>query len=103
MLVMFALLAIVAGVVYLVQQPTMDVTFNYERAAQREDGTPLPLEEIRFTRLYCDGALVAEEVGADGDITAALTAGEHSCYSTHVDLQKYESSPSNVMQKTVEF
>lgn len=103
MFVTAALAAIVAGLFYWYWSRTMDVTFNYEPAAQREDGSPLPLEEIRFTRLYCDGELVAEEVGADGHITAALRAGEHTCYSTHVDLHKYESPPSNVMQKTVEF
>ena len=79
------------------------MTFEYERAVQREDGTPLPLEEIRYTRLYCDGKLVAEEAGADGDITAALRAGDHECYSTHVDLHRYESPPSNPMRKLVEF
>lgn len=82
---------------------TADVTYTYRAATQREDGTPLSLKEIKYTRLYCDGKLIAQEAGADGDITAALTAGHHVCFGTHVDTNEVESLPGNAIEKRVEF
>jgi len=81
---------------------TADVKFIYQRATEYEDGTPLSLEEIRYTQLYCDGGLVAAEAGADGEILAALTGGSHYCYATHVDINNVESIPSNTITRVVE-
>ena len=101
LLVLLALLGACVGIVYT-DAETADVKFTYQRATEYEDGTPLSLEEIRYTRLYCDGKQVAQEVGADGDISAALTVGSHDCYGTHVDTNDVESNPSNAVTKLVE-
>ncbi|MGI9427127.1 MAG: hypothetical protein ACR2NM_00605 [Bythopirellula sp.] len=81
---------------------TTDVTFTYQRATEYEDGTPLSLEEIKYTRLYCDGKQVAQEAGAYGDISAELTGGSHDCYATHVATNNVESKPSGILTKFVE-
>ena len=81
---------------------TADVIFTYQRATEYEDGTPLSLEEIKYTQLYCDGRRVAQEVGADGDILASLTGGFHDCYATHVDTNGAESIPGNTITRFVE-
>jgi hypothetical protein len=70
------------------------VDFTYTRADQYTDGTPLPIEEIQFTRLYCDGSLVSEEPGADQNFSVELGIGTHECYATHVDIYDRESDPS---------
>ena len=81
---------------------TADVIFTYERATEYEDGTPLSLEEIKYTQLFCDGRRVAREGGADGDILASLTGGYHDCYATHVDINGVESIPGNTITRFVE-
>jgi hypothetical protein len=81
---------------------TADVKFIYQRATEYEDGTPLSLEEIKYTELYCDGGLVAREAGADGQILAALTGGSHYCYATHVDINDVKSIPGNTITRIVE-
>ena len=104
LLVIF-LVAIAAfvGIVYtLSDAETVNTTFTYQRATEREDGTPLLLEEIKYTRLFCDGELSAQEDGADGDIAAELPAGSHVCYGTHVDTDGLESRPSDPVTKLVE-
>lgn len=103
LLILLAILGAVAGIVYTIPDTrTADVTFTYQRATQYEDGTPLSLEEIKYTRLFCDGKQVAQEAGADGDISAALTAGSHDCYGTHVATNGVESKPSSTVTKFVE-
>jgi len=77
------------------------VSFTYTRATVYDDGTPMPLAEIQFTRLYCDGALQGEEPGADQNIDGNLSIGTHSCYATHVDIYNRESMPSNSVQRIV--
>ena len=77
------------------------VTFSYIRATEYDNGTPMPVEEIQFTRLYCDGALVAEELGADLNIVGNLSIGTHTCYGTHVDIYDRESVPSATVQRIV--
>jgi len=101
LLVPLALLGAFVGIVYT-NPETADVKFTYQRATEYEDGTPLSLEKIKYTRLYCDGTQVAQEVGADGDISAALTVGSHDCYGTHVDTNNVESNPSTAVTKLVE-
>ncbi len=77
------------------------VDFTYTRATQYEDGTPLPLDEIAETRLYCGDVMVASEAGADGDfMDVVLTPGTYDCYATHVATNGLESQPSNIVQKT---
>ncbi len=103
LLILLAILAAFVVIVYTIPDAgTADVTFTYQRATEREDGTLLSLKEIKYTRVYCDGKLVAQEAGADGDISAALTAGSHNCYGTHVDSNDLESNPSDTVIKTVE-
>lgn len=103
LLVLLAILGVLLGIVYTASDvETTSVTFNYQRATEREDGTPLLLEEIKYTRLFCDGRQVAQEAGADGDISAELTAGSHDCYGTHVDTNGLESNPSDPVIKFVE-
>ena len=77
------------------------VNFTYTAATERVDGTPMPLAEIAASRLYCDGSLLEEEVGADGDFNPDLGLGSHSCYATHVDTDGQESDPSNTVVKVV--
>ena len=103
LVILLAILGAVAGIVYTTMDVrTADVTFTYQRATEYEDGTPLSLEEIKYTRLFCDGKQVAQEDGADGDISATLTAGSHDCYGTHVDINDVESRPSHTVTKLVE-
>jgi hypothetical protein len=103
LLVLLALLGAFVGIVYTnPDAETADVKFTYQRATEYEDGTPLSLEKIKYTRLYCDGKQVAQEVGAGGDISAVLTVGSHDCYGTHVDTNDVESNPSNAVTKLVE-
>jgi len=78
------------------------VSFTYTRATQYDDGSPMPLAEIQFTRLYCDGALAGEESGADQNIDGDLTIGSHDCYATHVDIYDRESVPSNTVTRIVD-
>ncbi len=77
------------------------VNFTYVRATQRVDGTALALADIAETRLYCDGALVTTEPGADETIDGDLGLGSHSCYATHVDTAAQESDPSNTVMRVV--
>jgi hypothetical protein len=103
LLVLLAVFGAFVGIVYMISDSeTANVTFTYQRATEREDGTPLSLEEIKYTRVYCDGKQVVQEAGADGDISAALTGGSHDCYGTHVDTNDLESNPSNTVTKIVE-
>jgi len=103
LLVLLAALGAFVVIVYTVPNTeTTNVTFTYERATEREDGTPLLLEEIKYTRLYCDGKKVAQEAGANGDISAELTGGPHNCYGTHVDTNDLESNPSSTVTRFVE-
>jgi len=102
-LVLLAVFGAFVGIVYMIpDSKTANVTFTYQRATEREDGTPLSLEEIKYTRIYCDGKWVVQEAGADGDISAALTGGSHDCYGTHVDTNDLESNPSSTVTKIVE-
>lgn len=101
-LFLLAVLGAFVGIVYTTPDAaTANVTFTYQRATEREDGTPLSLEEIKYTRLFCDGKQVAQEAGADGDISAELPGGSHDCYGTHVDTNNVESNPSNTVTKFV--
>ena len=79
------------------------VTFTYTPATEYVDGTPMPLSDIDFTRLYCDGSMVAEEAGADGGFFVVLGFGTHNCHATHVVIgaSVEESAPSNVVVKVV--
>jgi len=79
------------------------VNFTYDPATQYTDGTPMPLSDIDFTRLYCDGILVDEEVGADGDFSVLLGFGTYNCVATHVVSAAItpESGPSNTVVKVV--
>lgn len=77
------------------------VDFNYTRATQRVDGSPLLESEIQSTRLYCDGVMIAEEPGADQDFQVDLGVGSHTCHATHVDTNDQESDPSNIVVKVV--
>ena len=78
------------------------VNFTYTRATTNVDGTPLALEDIAFTRLYCDGTMVVEEPGADQDFSYDLGVGSHDCYATHVHVNGEESDPSNIVTKVVQ-
>ena len=81
------------------------VNFNYTRATQNVDGTPLAEADIAFTRLYCDSVMVAEEAGADQNFQVDLGVGTHTCHATHVALgpdgAELESDPSNIVVKVV--
>ncbi len=77
------------------------ITFTYVRATARTDGTALALADIAETRLYCDGALVTTEPGADENIDADLSLGAHNCHATHVDTVGQESDPSNIVMRVV--
>lgn len=76
----------------------------YTPATEYEDGTPLPLSQIAETRLYCNGALVASEAGADGvfdDAKSLLPVGDNVCYGTHVATNAMESRPGESITVTV--
>jgi hypothetical protein len=103
LLALLAILGVLLAIKYTNSgAETADVKFIYQRATEYEDGTPLSLEEIKYTQLFCDGRQVAREAGADGDILAALTGGSHDCYVTHVDINFGESIPSNTITRFVE-
>lgn len=91
------------GIAYMIlDAETANVKFTYQRATEREDCTALSLEEIKYTRLFCDGKQVAQEAGANGEISAKLAGGSHDCYGTHVDTNDMESKPSNILTRFVE-
>ena len=103
LLLLLVILGTLVGIVYMTTDSTIsDVTFTYQRATEREDGTALLPEEIKLTRLFCDGKWVAQEAGADGDISVMLTSGPHDCFATHVDIDDLESKPSNSVTRFVE-
>lgn len=103
LLIVLAMVVVSVGVVYTLREAnSVNVTFTYQRATERADGTPLPLEEIKFTRLFCNGQQVAEEAGADGEITVRLEEGYHSCYMTHVDNTGLQSAAGNLVKKYVQ-
>ena len=90
------------GLVSIAVVQGVDVT--YTAATEYEDGTPLPVEEIAETRLYCNGELVASEPGADGafeGVQALLPVGANQCYGTHVATNAKESQPSNTITVVV--
>lgn len=102
-LVLLAILGAFVGIVFIIPDAeTVDVTFTYQRATEYADGTPLSLEEIKHTQLFCDGIRVAREDGADGDLSAELTSGSHDCYGTHIDTNDVSSNPSSTVTKLVE-
>lgn len=76
-------------------------SITYTAATTYEDGTDLPLSEIAETRLYCDGNLAITELGADGQFDPVLSAGDHTCYATHVATNGLESVPSNTIEYRV--
>jgi hypothetical protein len=79
------------------------VTFTYTPATEYVDGSAMPLSDIDFTRLYCNGAMVDEEPGADGEFSVLLGFGSYDCYATHVVniATTPESDPSNTVTKVV--
>jgi hypothetical protein len=77
------------------------LNFTYIRATEYSNGAAMPIEEIQFTRLYCDGSLVAQEDGADQNIDGDLGIGSHDCYGTHVDIYDRESIPSASVTRVV--
>ena len=85
----------------LVAAPVVFATdATYTPASTYEDGTNLPLTEIAETRLYCNGGATPAitEPGADGafeNLEATLSAGDNTCYATHVSTNGLESLPSN--------
>jgi hypothetical protein len=101
-LVLLAIFGAFVGIVFMIPEATVNVTFTYQRATEREDGTPLSLGDIKHTQLYCHGKLVAREDGADGDVSAELTIGYHVCHATHADNNYLTSHPSNPVTKLVE-
>jgi len=51
---LLAILGAFVGIVSMIPDAeTVDVTFTYQGATEREGGTPLSLEEIKHTRLFC--------------------------------------------------
>ena len=78
--------------------------FAYTRAVAYTDGTPLPIDQIAETRLYCDGDPTPKVVkpGADGTFTGVVFApGEHSCTATHVATNGLESVQSDPVVFTI--
>ena len=88
----FYALLVALGFIVPVIAATKD--FTYTPATFYEDGTPLPLDQIAETRLYCNGDLVASEAGADGDFTVILPPGDYECWGTHLATNGLESQPS---------
>ena len=103
LLLLLAIVGTLMGIAYITTDSTASpVTFTYERATEREDGSALLPEQIKLTRLFCDGKWVAQEAGSDGDISAMLSSGTHDCFATHVDTNNLESKPSNSVKRFVE-
>lgn len=87
----------------VVSAPT---SFTYTPATTYTDGSPLPIDQIAETRLYCrqgqvDYTLVASEAGADGDFEVDLAPGSWECVATHVATNSQESGFSNTVSKLV--
>lgn len=89
------------GLVVAIPIEAIEMTVTYTRATEYSDGTPMPLSDIAESRLYCDGALVATEPGADQDWNPDMAPGTYQCYGTHYDIYDRESIPSNMIQRTV--
>ena len=90
------------GLITVALVQSMDVT--YTPATEYVDGTPLPIEDIAETRLYCNDVVVASEPGADGvfqDVVASLPVGDNVCYGTHIGTNALESDASNSITVTV--
>ena len=89
--------------VAVVVQP-QPIDLDYTRPTTYEDDSPLPIEEIAETRLYCNDVLVLTEPGADerfDRIDAVLAPGTYTCYGTVVATNGLESRPSNTVERTV--
>ena len=93
-------LGIIVAVPILPVEAVM-VEFTYTRATEYTDATPMPLAEIANTNLYCNGALVVSEPGADEAFNPDMVPGVYDCYATHIDIYGRESGMSNTVQKTV--
>ena len=89
------------GLVVAMPIQAVETIFTYIRATEYSDGTPMPLSEIKETRLYCDGELVSSEPGADQNFNPDLTPGNYSCYAVHGDIFGREGDRSNIVEKVV--
>ena len=89
------------GLVVAITADAVIVDFTYVRAVAYDDGTAMPLAEIQSTQLYCNGALVVSELGADEGFSPELVPGDYTCYATHTDIFGRESIPSNEVTKQV--
>lgn len=96
----YALLVSV-GVIIALPAAAVTVEFTYTRATEYTDLTPMPIAEIAETRLYCNGTLIATELGADESFNPDMTPATYDCYATHIDIYGRESNPSNTVQKVV--
>ena len=89
------------GLVVAIQADAVQVDFTYTRATQYDDGTSMPLAEIQSTQLYCNGAIVVTELGADESFNPDMDPGDYTCFATHTDIFGRESNPSNEVTKQV--
>lgn len=85
------------GIIAVATSMAQPVQFSYVRATERVDGSPLALEDIQWTSLYCNGGLVIKEPGADLAFNEEFMPGTYECYATHTDTKGQESDPSNTV------
>ena len=97
-LVAFLLTLLVGiGVVSYAEQRGIE----WDHPTQRTDGTALSVDDIKETRLYCDGSLTEVIPAPASDVTHDFGIGEHTCHATTVDLFDQESAPSASVTFTV--
>lgn len=72
-------------------------TITWVMPTERVDGTPLPIEEIVETRIYCDGDSDPTHIEAAPNTSALviLGFGSHTCDATVVDIYALQSDRSN--------
>jgi hypothetical protein len=77
------------------------VSFSFVPPTEREDGTPLKIEEIKAYRVYVNGQRASTVRSDVTTFTLDLDTGTHQVHMTTVDKKERESQPSNTVTKIV--
>ena len=77
---------------------------TWEHPTERESGAELAVDELQFTRFYCDGEFVASVNAPDNtfNLGEVLEPGDYTCTARAVDTEDRESADSNAVTFTVE-
>lgn len=97
------LVAAIAALFYTSAVLAEEKTFSWTMPTEYTDGSELPVEEIQFTRIYCDNGVVITVPGPATSVARDFNPGTYSCYATVTSINGMESLPSNSTEFTVEF